>query len=331
MKRILPLLAFTAVSSLLQAQTLCPNKAVFLVLPNQIRAYPRSANGSTLPCQTIAGPLTTLSDGNSIAMSSHGFPRVTQFNAGTSADVFSPTANGNVAPYRIEGVGENDLLSIANDGSNDFVMTEKGGGDVNVTVTSGTNPRGTFTVPGLFSGRALLGGLAVDPNKNLVAAGYDVNGQATVLTLGTSANLTAPAVLHTLAGSNTGLLPLDRFDEFHNAISVAVNPVTGEIFVYTYANATQSQQISVFPAGADGNVAPSRVISGPNTLFGAPGLKNNKIAVGADGSLYVAESNNMILVFAPGASGNAAPSQVIFDTTAPGNADLGQAGIAVRE
>ena len=87
--------------------------------------------------------------------------------------------------------------------------------------------------------------------------------------------------------------------------------------------------MSVFPAGANGNVKPSRVISGNFTQVGAPGELVNKISVSADGRLFDAEANNRILVFAPGASGNVPPSQIIQDSTL-GTTQVAQGGIAVR-
>ncbi len=327
MKQILIAMLALSAASPLFAQTTCPNQTIFLVLPDAIRAYPRSASGDTLPCQNITGPLTTLQDGNSIAVSSHGFPRVTQFNAGLSNDVFAPSATGNVAPYRVEGAGDNDLLSIATDGTYDFVLIEKGG-EPQVAVTNASNPKATFYVSNLSGNQA--GGLAVDLAKNLLVAGYDINGNAVVDIYGTSASVTSPSLIGQITGANTGLLQQTQGDYAHNPISVAVNPTTGEIYVYTYSNSANTQQISVFPANSNGNVAPTRVIAGSSTVFGAPGIKNNKIAVSSDGHLFVAESNNMILVFAPGASGNVAPSQIIWDSTAPANVAYGQAGIAVR-
>jgi hypothetical protein len=53
----------------------------------------------------------------------------------------------------------------------------------------------------------------------------------------------------------------------------------------------------------------------------------NKIGISSDGRLFVAEPNRRILVFAPGATGNVAPSQVIEDST---SGPAGQGGIAVR-
>jgi sugar lactone lactonase YvrE len=73
-----------------------------------------------------------------------------------------------------------------------------------------------------------------------------------------------------------------------------------------------------------------RVISGQKTTITGPGIIGaNKIGVSSDGRLFVAEPNNRILVFAPGAAGNVSPSQVIHDTTT-GTGLVDQGGIGVR-
>ncbi len=326
------LFALGVLSTSLHAQTsaVCPNKAVFLVLPDQVRAYASAADGNTAPCQVISGAATTLFDGNSIAISAHGFPRTTQFLSGPPVTVFTPNATGNAIPYRSEGVGGDDLMSIATDGTNDYVLRANGGGQAFVDITHASKVAYTFAVPGVFALKR-AGGVALSIDKNLIVAGYDSTGTPLVETLSTAANPGSPAVLRTISGPLTRLLPQSPNDFLHNSLSVATNPVTGEISVYSYSDDFHSQQISVFPALANGDVPPSRVIFGPSTGIGAPGLKNNKIAVGADGRLYDAESNNTILVFAPDARGNTAPIQTIVDPSAPQNADFGQAGIAVRQ
>jgi len=79
----------------------------------------------------------------------------------------------------------------------------------------------------------------------------------------------------------------------------------------------QRKTISEFAAGATGNVAPIRMISGPNTGLRAlpPSASSfaEGIAVSArSGQTFVANpSTNSILVFAANANGNIAPIQTI--------------------
>jgi 6-phosphogluconolactonase (cycloisomerase 2 family) len=75
-----------------------------------------------------------------------------------------------------------------------------------------------------------------------------------------------------------------------------------------YVGNLNSHSITEYPASASGNVAPTTVISGGNTMLVNPvGL-----ALDSSQNLYVADdSAQAILVFAAGASGNASPIRVI--------------------
>jgi hypothetical protein len=170
--------------------------------------------------------------------------------------------------------------------------------------------------------------LAVDQDDNLLVAGYDSQGAARVDTLGTSQSIPSPPVLRSIAGTKTGLLAGGAAFG-NNNLTIALDPETNELCVYNTTADQTKIQISVFAPEADGNVKPVRVISGPLTEIGGPGFAGaNKIGVSSDGRLFVAEPNNRILVFAPGANGNVPPSQVIKDSTVTGL--INQGGIGVR-
>ena len=316
-------------SAALWAQTPagCPTSAVFLALPDQVRGYPTKANGPTMPCQILQGAQTTLTTANSVAISVNGYLHVLQFNTNGTVDVFLPNANGNTAPNRIESVLEQDNVALATDRQvNDFVLTkEEGDAAISVTQPSTTRAEFAWVAPGF----GVASALAVDKNDNLIVGGWDANNNGLIETMGTAASLGSPGVVRQLAGSNTGIFPGDIPDFINNTMSIATDPENGELYVYTYSPTQSMQKVLVFRQGASGNVAPVRVIAGPLTQIGPPGQLNNKIAVSADGRLFVAEANNKILVFAPGAHGNIAPSQIIEDSTI-GTTQVGAAGIGVR-
>jgi hypothetical protein len=72
--------------------------------------------------------------------------------------------------------------------------------------------------------------------------------------------------------------------------------------IYVADNGTSS--IDVFAPGSNGNVAPERVISGPDTGLNGPG----DVKVDANGDVYVSNfSGDSITEYAPGASGDASP------------------------
>jgi hypothetical protein len=109
----------------------------------------------------------------------------------------------------------------------------------------------------------------------------------------------------TIAGSNTGL---------SDPSSIALDR-SGKIYVANFSSSLDFPtpgSITVYRAGANGNVSPIATIAGSNSAFaGLSGL-----AIDASGKIYAAsETYNFsapaILIFAAGASGNASPIATI--------------------
>jgi hypothetical protein len=88
-------------------------------------------------------------------------------------------------------------------------------------------------------------------------------------------------------------------------VAVSVAPILN---IYAL-NGASPATLTVFPANANGNDAPSRTITGSNTLF----ANVQSVAVDATGKIYVANvfGQPAITEYAPGANGNAAPTNVI--------------------
>ena len=91
------------------------------------------------------------------------------------------------------------------------------------------------------------------------------------------------------------------------------------LYVANYGNA-----VTVYAAGAKGNVAPTRTIAGSQTkLDGADG-----IAVDASGNIHVADyRSNAVVVFAAGSNGDVSPARTI---KGPDTKLSGPEGIAIR-
>jgi hypothetical protein len=105
--------------------------------------------------------------------------------------------------------------------------------------------------------------------------------------------------LHTIAGSNTGL---------HGPYGVALDASRNVYVVNTNGGSAFTGSVTVYAAGANGNVAPIRTITGSNTGLFYP------FCIGLDSSknMYVTNYNGQsVTVYAAGANGNAAPIRTI--------------------
>jgi hypothetical protein len=312
------------------AHAVCSHDAVFLTLNDQIRGYSARANGATEPCQVLQGPLTTLRSAGATVIDRRDSFHLAQFGD-TTVDIFPRKAEGNQSPSRsFMLIMTNDLPGIAVDSRlNDFVLSVRPSTACVMVVpvnSSGPIPNPVrITDPNITQYQSI----AIDSDDNLLIAGYDIQGTAIIDTFGTSRSVSAPPLLRSLTGPKTGLFPGRDVFFSQIATSIAVDPRTDELFVYnTTADASQNQ-VSIFAAKANGNVRPIRTISGPATgiIGDRLPLPGNRIAVSPDGRLFVTNPNLRILVFAPGARGDVAPSQVIDDST-PSSAR--SAGIAFR-
>ncbi len=328
--------ALAAAPTALRAESVCPNDAVFLALQDEVRGYPTRANGPTVPCEILRGTNTELADASLIAVSKHGNLHVASFqdNGPGSLFIFTPGSQGNTAPERSVSLCNTDFLAIAIDSHiNDFVLTEEAvpGFEIFAKGSLPSQACAYYVDLDATYGYQAATGLAVDREDNLLIGASDADGNSLIATFHTAAGLFSPPLLRTITGAKTGLLPIaPRFFVDHPIqMSLAVDPVSGEIYAYS-SDMNGNRQISVFPPYANGNVKPSRLIAGPHTQIGLPSTNfANKISVSADGRLFVAEANNRILVFAPGVSGDVAPAQIIQDSTI-GTTAVAQGGIAVR-
>ena len=153
------------------------------------------------------------------------------------------------------------------------------------------------------------GGLAIDSNNLL----YVANSTTATIDIFPSGSGTMQAQI---GGSNTGLVAPS---------TVAVDP---SLNVYVFD--TETATISEFAAGATGDVAPIRTISGSNTgLGGGTGFSFGLAVSKASGDIFVSNpASNAILVFAANATGNAAPIQTIAGSATQLSEPL---GIALAE
>lgn len=306
------------------SQAVCPPEAMFVALGTEIRGFPLRANDTVPPCQIVGGANAVL--GSLIGIGPDGSLHVSGFQTNPSGqlNVFAASASGTVAPLRTALTFSTDHVSLTTDPwGNDFVLAR----ETVVFLPEGTHgePLPLIAIPA-----GNVASIASDGDGNLLMAGWDDQG-VFIKTLGTSLSKVTPPLLRTIAGSATGLYTGTVFWGHQPDLQIALDPDSQELYVYN-ASADHAQvQVLVFAARADGNVAPIRRLAGPATGISPPeGIGFNKIAVSSDGRLFVAEPHRRVLVFAPGAAGNVAPSQLIQDATSGTLTLDAQGGIAVR-
>jgi len=261
------------------------------------------------------------------------------------------TANGNVAPSVSIGDHNGGPRGIALD-SKRFVVTDgptgEGGGHPGVETFALDAPSGSAPLTAIecFPRFAVTNGIAVDSARDLYVgtasaieifkpnaqncakpisvisesgAGMAIDRNNVLYVAnetGATVDLFAPGAATPgaqIGGVKTGLV---------EPVSVALDAALN---VYVFDLATQT--ISEFAAGATGNVAPIRLISGSNTrLSTVPPSASfaEGIAVSRrSGQIFVANpSTNSILVFAANANGNIAPIQTIAGSATGLNAPL---------
>jgi sugar lactone lactonase YvrE len=118
-------------------------------------------------------------------------------------------------------------------------------------------------ISGSKTGLNIPTGIALDASRNIYVANFVYPGSVTIYAAGANGNVTP---IRTIAGSNTGLNRPDGIALDANAnIYVANNPygiaLGGDGF---------RSSLTVYAAGANGNVAPIRTIVGRTTRLHQP-------------------------------------------------------------
>lgn len=285
-----------------------------------IVVFAAAADGNAIPTRTIAGSNTGLDGPSGIALD--GARNVYATNAGYATNVGSVTVyaagtSGNTIPTRTivgchTGIGYPwGPRGVALDAAGNLyvaahipafaIMVYAAASSGNATLSS--------TITGCQSGLNGPMGIARDAAGTLYVANH-LSGTITVYAAGASGNV---APIRTIAGANTGLSSPNGV-----ALDAASN-----LYVANWPGS-----ITVYASGATGNVAPIRTISGFNTRLVFP----MGIAVDAAGRIYVANEGSNgngagVTVFAPGVTGNAAPTAIIAGT--PRSGPFYPQGIAV--
>jgi 6-phosphogluconolactonase (cycloisomerase 2 family) len=277
---------------------------------NTVTVYPVRANGNVTPIRAIKGSKTDLNFPAGLAWDASRNIYVPN-QAASSVTVYTPGTNGDVAPIReIKGshTGLFGPFGIAlDDSGNIYVANAR-----SVTVYAPGASGDVLPIRKISGSKTQLhspGGIAMDASGNVYVANYG-NGSVTVYAAGANGNV---APIRRISGSNTGLV---------QPTNVALD-ANRNVYVTNSGYLSGPYSVTVYAAGATGNVAPIRTIEGSQTGLNQP----NAVALSASGNIFVTNYNaDSVTVYAAGANGNVAPIRAISGP----NTELSPTGIAVR-
>ncbi len=266
---------------------------------DSVTVYAAGARGHAAPLRIISGSNTGLNRPWGPALDSAGNLYVSNSLA-SSLTVYAAGANGNVAPSRTISGSATGLIEpagIALDPSDNIYVANYSGSTVTVYASGANgNVAPVRTIAGSATNLNTPEGIALDSDLNIYVANSH-NNSVTVFAAGANGNATP---IQTISGSAT---------ELNGPTGIALDGQRN-IYVANYGQQFGGvTRVNVYAAGANGNVAPIRTITGTRTRLDAPyGLARD-----ASGNILVANEAliPMVNTFAAGAHGNARPIRAL--------------------
>jgi DNA-binding beta-propeller fold protein YncE len=273
-----------------------------------ILVFDADAQGNVAPKRVLTGAKTKLANPTSVAIDTKNHELWVANFGGHSATVYPIDANGDTAPLRIiRGAPESaPSLMIGNPGAltydsmRDQILVPNCVAHPQIAVfdrlANGNAPRArAIEGQNTLLGRTMHG-VDYDEVHDEIFVPQQF-GQAILVFRGAAKGEEHP--VRVIQGSKTMLTALDR---------LAVDAVNNEVYV------PEGDRVLVFDSRADGNVAPKRVLGGPN----------NKVFTSA-GAVAIDTTHNVIVIGAEvvgsGSSGRGgSPMLAIFDRTAANDA-----------
>lgn len=270
------------------SSTAAPREAIYVSNGggSYVTIYAVGSSGDVEPAYTIDGAATGLNWPTAIAVDSSGKIYVLNENGGARNSgrvvVFAAGSKGNVSPIATISGSDAGLFSpnaIAVDSKGNIYVSNEGGPNIE-------RP----------------GGVAVYP----AGSNGDVKPSATVR--GADVNMQLPCT-DTCCGNDTGI---------QNPYGIAIDS-RSNLFVTSTSGCPRSQgeSVRVFPAGSEGNVRPSAIISGARTGLDSPA----GVALDPRGNIYVANAGRYgvgrydfpasIRLYSTGSNGNVPPIATI--------------------
>jgi sugar lactone lactonase YvrE len=287
----------------------------------RVTVYAPDADGDAAPVRLIAGPRTGLVNPTGLALDRHRRVYVTndRFAEGgvigaATVTVYAPDAAGDVAPIRTIAGRTTKLsrpagIAVADDGTVYVVNTDVPSDDQGSVTVYETDAAGDAapvrTIVGPGTGLLSPEGLVLDPADTLYVASALFRSRVTVYAPGADGEA---APVRSLEGIDTDLerprgLALDTAGRLYIADAKSASGIN--------AYGPDLGAVRVYRAGASGNEAPLRTITGSATRLNGPG----GLAVDRAGNTYVANlwstGPGSVTVYGPEAAGDARPLRMI--------------------
>ncbi|HEY3676784.1 MAG TPA: hypothetical protein VGK84_12435 [Candidatus Tumulicola sp.] len=218
-----------------------------------------------------------------------------------NATGYSTNADGETAPVvALDAPGlefESSGIAVSSKGAVALDGESSNGASVNVYppgANGNMGPSAVYSCVGLGEAKALT----FDKHDALYAMNFNPprDGSNSIFVLPPNSESGCPSGTHTIVGKRTQL--------FETPDGIAVS----KTHIYAMTGAVDTSAILVFPITANGDVRPSRIITGKKLGLQIPA----GIAVDTKGEILVADSyTNSIVVFAANAKGDVAPIRVI--------------------
>ncbi len=297
-----------ATQTVKHAGSSCPCLYVANSQGNSVTVYASGAAGNVKPIQDISGSNSKLLTPFGVAVDRSGNIYVTNDGA-DQIEVYAAGATGNVAPIRgIVGQPYRYPKGIAIDPINGDIYVAKPL-DNSIIIygpSASAKDAPVARIEGSNTGLNAPTGVALDTSGNVYVTNKGGstntgNDSVTVYAAGSTGNV---APTQTISGTRTGLdIPVELAVDQSEKIYVAN---------ITYPNSGNGI-LTVYAAGANGNVAPTETIEGAKTTLNLPA----GIAVDSSDNIYAANFDrtdftaSSITVYAAGSNGNVAPINTI--------------------